>query len=734
MGGGGGTWLSDRNNPSSTASPPPSPLADLKIENILISKTGNIKIIDFGLSNLYSPFDHLSTFCGSLYFAAPELLNAKVYTGPEVDVWSFGIVLYVLVCGKVPFDDQSMPALHAKIKRGLVEYPAWLSVGEYRCVFGHRHDRLLTWTAPPPASLTECKALLCRMLVTDPHSRATLAEVLASPWMNKGYDTQADCHLVPREPLRSDELEIEVIRGMAGFEFGLEDSVESKLREVLESETYKTVLAHWEAKRDAQRKSHGWSSVDSRSLSGSPSFNQSQTIPLSSSSPQRHPLDAQAGSKGSSTKNAKRFSGFDFYRKKLFAPNLGGNLKDGGGSGDAGKSSLISSTTSMHDGVAAVEPLDPTRGFHPLISIYYLVREKLERERVYGTGHFASSQLSLETNGKAAGGYSHAGPPDYSMKLPRLPVPEVSHSPNLGYNSQPSPRFAAPSAAATVFTPQLPLPRPPRPTGDAFGVVSARNPAAAVAGVMQHPEADGEQSHLEDMPVEGGAPRTHQRSHSLSQHGAESRHGHAPTPPPPLHDGVFTSNSSRRPSGAHPTGPRTVEEEPRQSGFDNGSNEDYMIPNPDLRNSPSTGLVKRFSTMMGRVGGSPKKGNSATSSNAADSRSRITESSTLPPGAMAAHLNTPSGLSGAAAIPSSAHRRASTMHQRRVSVDPDPSNVPFPRSASKATYRQRSEWENGPQEGANRGDYSLDRPDHQGIDQAGGGMEAKPVYLKGLFR
>ena len=106
------------------------PITDLKIENILISQTGNIKIIDFGLSNLYNPIDHLSTFCGSLYFAAPELLNAKVYTGPEVDVWSFGVVLYVLVCGKVPFDDQSMPALHAKIKRGLVEYPVWLSAGE----------------------------------------------------------------------------------------------------------------------------------------------------------------------------------------------------------------------------------------------------------------------------------------------------------------------------------------------------------------------------------------------------------------------------------------------------------------------------------------------------------------------------------------------------------------------------------------------------------------------------
>jgi serine/threonine protein kinase len=103
-------------------------LADLKLENILITQTGNIKIIDFGLSNIYDPNSHLSTFCGS-FFPAPELLDAKEYTGPEVDVWSFGVVLYTMVCRKVPFDEQTMGALHASIKRGLVKYPLWLSAG-----------------------------------------------------------------------------------------------------------------------------------------------------------------------------------------------------------------------------------------------------------------------------------------------------------------------------------------------------------------------------------------------------------------------------------------------------------------------------------------------------------------------------------------------------------------------------------------------------------------------------
>jgi serine/threonine protein kinase len=188
---------------------------DLKIENILISKTGDIKIIDFGLSNLFSPRNHLKTFCGSLYFAAPELLQAKAYTGPEVDVWSFGIVLYVLVCGKVPFDDQSMPQLHAKIKKGHVEYPPWLT--------------------------PECRNLISRMLTTDPSQRATLAEILTHPWMTKGFNGAPDNYLPQRKPLQL-PLDAAVIEKMTGFDFGSADVITAQLTKVLESEDYQRAI------------------------------------------------------------------------------------------------------------------------------------------------------------------------------------------------------------------------------------------------------------------------------------------------------------------------------------------------------------------------------------------------------------------------------------------------------------------------------------------------------------
>lgn len=358
---------------------------DLKIENILISKSGNIKIIDFGLSNLYSPTRHLSTFCGSLYFAAPELLNAKVYTGPEVDVWSFGIVLYVLVCGKVPFDDQSMPALHAKIKRGLVEYPAWLS--------------------------NDCKSLLARMLVTNPAERATLTEVLSHPFMVKGYDGPPESHLIHREPLRADELDKDVINAMGGFTFGTAEQIAEELRTVLQSESYLTCLAAWDA-RDRKR--------------GPAASSSSTALSEISESPKK-----------------KRFSGFDF-KKKLFKEEK-----------------------KVEEPIKEKELLDPTRGFDPLISIYFLAREKMERERVYGSGHFASSQTSIETSSGMASAYG--------MALPNLPAPPSTHI--MGQESP----AAAPRARAEDVPNQI----------------------------MQHPMADAERSNIADIPT------AHRRQPSL---------------------------------------------------------------------------------------------------------------------------------------------------------------------------------------------------------------------------
>ncbi|KAG0418057.1 putative serine/threonine-protein kinase KIN1 like protein, partial [Dictyocoela roeselum] len=86
---------------------------DLKIENVIVDVQGNIKIIDFGLSNFYDTRRFLTTFCGSLYFAAPELLNGDAYVGPEIDIWSLGIILYVMLCGTVPFEDTNVQNLHS---------------------------------------------------------------------------------------------------------------------------------------------------------------------------------------------------------------------------------------------------------------------------------------------------------------------------------------------------------------------------------------------------------------------------------------------------------------------------------------------------------------------------------------------------------------------------------------------------------------------------------------------
>ncbi len=90
---------------------------DLKPENVLLDDDLNVKIADFGLSNEIKDGDFLKTSCGSPNYAAPEVIRGGLYTGPEIDVWSAGVILYVMLSGRLPFEDDDVQALFTKISR-----------------------------------------------------------------------------------------------------------------------------------------------------------------------------------------------------------------------------------------------------------------------------------------------------------------------------------------------------------------------------------------------------------------------------------------------------------------------------------------------------------------------------------------------------------------------------------------------------------------------------------------
>ncbi|KAI0529010.1 hypothetical protein KFK09_001555 [Dendrobium nobile] len=129
---------------------------DLKPENLLLDSKCNVKIADFGLSNIMRDGHFLKTSCGSPNYAAPEVISGKLYAGPEVDVWSCGVILYALLCGTLPFDDENIPNLFKKIKGGIYTLPSHLS--------------------------SSARNLIPRMLVVDPMKRMTIREIREHPW------------------------------------------------------------------------------------------------------------------------------------------------------------------------------------------------------------------------------------------------------------------------------------------------------------------------------------------------------------------------------------------------------------------------------------------------------------------------------------------------------------------------------------------------------------------------
>ncbi|KAJ8380928.1 hypothetical protein SKAU_G00017060 [Synaphobranchus kaupii] len=132
---------------------------DLKPENVLLDAQMNAKIADFGLSNMMSDGEFLRTSCGSPNYAAPEVISGRLYAGPEVDIWSSGVILYALLCGTLPFDDDHVPTLFKKICDGIFYTPQHLN-----------------------PSVT---SLLKHMLQVDPMKRATIKDIREDEWFQQ---------------------------------------------------------------------------------------------------------------------------------------------------------------------------------------------------------------------------------------------------------------------------------------------------------------------------------------------------------------------------------------------------------------------------------------------------------------------------------------------------------------------------------------------------------------------
>ncbi|CAG9770983.1 unnamed protein product [Ceutorhynchus assimilis] len=136
---------------------------DLKPENVVFfKKLGIVKLTDFGFSNKFLPGQKLETSCGSLAYSAPEILLGDSYDAPAVDVWSLGVILYMLVCGQAPFQEANDSETLTMIMD-------------------------CKYNVPPHVS-QECRDLISRMLVRNPEKRATLKEIATHFWLANGNE------------------------------------------------------------------------------------------------------------------------------------------------------------------------------------------------------------------------------------------------------------------------------------------------------------------------------------------------------------------------------------------------------------------------------------------------------------------------------------------------------------------------------------------------------------------
>ena len=467
------------------------------------------------------------------------------------------------------------------------------------------------------------------MLVTNPSLRATLTEVMNHPWMHRGYTGPSDSHLPEREPLRPPDIDMAVVKMMTGFEFGEPRDIERKLRDVLDSEPYKRAVDLWERRRVAKASST-WGRAGESPSSSTTAFNSMQSL-----------RDLGYESPASPTKkntSSRRFSGFDFYRKKLFSPGSSPpstpTSKSQAGSNPYG---VPMGAQGAGESGQRGEPADPTKGFHPLISIYFLCKEKMERERIYGPT-FASSQISLNpahgnvqqqsVNAVIDSGSAPAPPPsaykpaptpksipqppgvqraEYNnhnsnnmpVHVPRVPVPEATHYSGTSYDA---PVPASPNAGATVH----PQPRA-RATDFPEPATTAPSPHAVNYGTIGTPSTS---------PT-APAPAKHRRSHSIGTRPTVPRGWDGPSAGPgPAKPSTVEEGEGEPPEGSKTAGPAipTFAERYRSEGGEprwpeQGARAEVHVqtqPQPQQQNTPAREggtLRSKFGSLLRKEGG-----------------------------------------------------------------------------------------------------------------------------------
>lgn len=137
---------------------------DLKPENLLLDENENLKVSDFGLSALPEHLRQdglLHTQCGTPAYVAPEVLRRKGYDGAKADIWSCGVILFVLISGFLPFLEENVMRMYRKVFKGEFEFPPWF----------------------PP----EPRRLVSKLLVVDPNKRLTIQGIMRQPWFLKDF-------------------------------------------------------------------------------------------------------------------------------------------------------------------------------------------------------------------------------------------------------------------------------------------------------------------------------------------------------------------------------------------------------------------------------------------------------------------------------------------------------------------------------------------------------------------